>query len=331
MDYLCCPACHGVLEEGTKVAPHLTCTGCGAVFPSTIGVTDFVDSTTLDDFARWQHGLYDGEEGPRDVPDYAEPEAVRRHTDHCLGVAREHGLLMPTWLGVRCREVTDTLGPREGEWLLDVGCSVGTVLNSMNAVYGIRGVGVDFSGAAIKAASAYNPCGNEYYVADAMRLPVMDAAFDLAVSYGVIEHVSDPEQMVREMVRILKPGGRMLIYTPCRNDAWSWHWWQRVTSGERYDLGVENLWGHDREKFLSPPQLTSYLEGVGLDRVDTVAVHTLYTLMFDEMFPNAVFRLLARPRAFGAVRRILELADALPNDRGYGNEFLAVGWKPRED
>jgi len=292
-----------------------------------LGVVDFVDSTTLDDFARWQHDIYDEEPETKDVPRYGGPEEARRQADQCLDIAREHGLITPSWLGVRCREVTDMLAPLPGESVLDVGCSVGMVLNSMNAIYGTSGVGIDFSRAAVGAASAYNPCGNDYYVADALKLPIKDAAFDIVVSYGVIEHVSDPVRMVQEIARVLKPGGRVLIYTPCRNDTWSWHWWQRVTSGERYDLGVEKLWGHDRERFLSPPQLASYLEGAGLTRVDTIVVHTLYTLMFDEMLPGAVFLLLRRPRVFRAVRRMLDLADALPNDRGYGNEFLAVGWK----
>lgn len=328
MDYLCCPACKGALEAVEEGVPHLVCSGCRSVFPTVDGVVDFVDSTTLDGFARWQHDIYDEEESG-DVPRFGEPEEVRRQADVCLQIAREHGLITPSWLGVRCREVTDTLLPVAGESVLDVGCSVGMVLNSMNAIYGTRGVGVDFSRAAVRAASSYNPCGNEYYVADALRLPVRDATFDIVISYGVIEHVSDPVTMTGEIARVLKPGGRVLIYTPLKNDAWSWHWWQRVTSGERYDLGVEKSWGHDRERFLSPLQLASYLEAAGLIRVDTVAVHTLYTLMFDEMFPGAVPLLLSKPTVFRAVRRTLDLADALPNDRGCGNEFLAVGWKPR--
>lgn len=46
---------------------------------------------------------------------------------------------------------------------------------------------------------------------DGLALPVFDAAFDVAYSSNVLEHVPDPEQMLREMVRVVCPGGIVFV------------------------------------------------------------------------------------------------------------------------
>lgn len=326
LDYLSCPRCSVPLDS-VQGGAEVACGGCGSVFPFKEGFVDFVDPLTLEEFASWQRDIYDGLVESAHMPDYTRPEVVRRHLEYCVNVAMEHGALMPSWLGLKCREVTDTLAPREGELLLDVGCSTGIMLAMMSAVYGLRGVGVDFSAAAVASAAACSPGGSTFFSADALHLPFADETFDLAVSYGVIEHVTDHAGMVSEMARVLKPGGRVLIYTTCRRDRWTWHWWQRITSLGRYDLGVDNQAGHERDNFLEPDELARLLGHAGLGRVDTAVVHTMYTLMFDEVFPGFFNRILANPALLRAARRLLDTADALPNGRGYGNEFLATAWK----
>jgi len=58
---------------------------------------------------------------------------------------------------------------------------------------------------------------------DATQLPVPDAEFDLAVSYDVLEHIDDDAGVADEMMRILKPGGRILIAVPADPKLWSEH------------------------------------------------------------------------------------------------------------
>lgn len=43
------------------------------------------------------------------------------------------------------------------------------------------------------------------------RLPFADASFDLAISWDVVEHVQNPAQLLAELARVLKPGGRVLL------------------------------------------------------------------------------------------------------------------------
>jgi SAM-dependent methyltransferase len=61
-----------------------------------------------------------------------------------------------------------------------------------------------------------NPLLDEGVVADITDLPFADNSFDLAFSIFVLEHLPDPAKMVRELRRVLRPGGLFLAITPNR-------------------------------------------------------------------------------------------------------------------
>jgi len=52
--------------------------------------------------------------------------------------------------------------------------------------------------------------------ADALRLPLADAAVEVVVSFETLEHLTDPARFLDECVRVLRPGGRLIISTPNR-------------------------------------------------------------------------------------------------------------------
>lgn len=327
MDYLCCPRCHETLEEDPDEGNCFSCAACGVLFPTYEGHANFAAAGDLDEFSQWQRDIYDGKVGAVCPPDYADPEGARMHNEHCMDIAGRLGLIQPNWKGLKSRQIIDRLRPREDELVLDVGCGLGTLLSTMHSIYRTRGVGIDFSHAGMKAAISSNPCDNDYHVADALMLPFRDESFDLAVSYDVIEHVTEPRRFVSEMARVLKPGGRLLIYTPSRIDRWTWHWWERVFLRGRYNLGVDNLAGHDPDLFLMPDELSGYLADEGLVDIHIQVFHTLFTLILDEVYPMFIYRLFDRPALLHAVFRLLETADAPMADRGFGNGFFAYGFK----
>lgn len=98
----------------------------------------------------------------------------------------------------------------DGGHVLDVGCGVGSVVHALT-VRGSDAYGVDPNATAIEQAH-HGP--GIFRVSDAYPLPFDDASFDAVGSFTVLEHVMDPVITLREMVRVVKPGGRIVIACP---------------------------------------------------------------------------------------------------------------------
>jgi SAM-dependent methyltransferase len=102
-----------------------------------------------------------------------------------------------------------SLGFEEGQKLLDVGAGRGEFSRGFSE-QGLQVVGVDQSAPAIKESA-----GLRFEVADLERpLPFADSTFDVIFNKSVIEHFYFPENLVHEMFRVLKPGGRIISLTP---------------------------------------------------------------------------------------------------------------------
>ena len=56
--------------------------------------------------------------------------------------------------------------------------------------------------------------GNSTYVCDLSRIPVEDGRFDAVIFNQVMEHLPEPNAVLRELYRVLKPGGRMMASAP---------------------------------------------------------------------------------------------------------------------
>jgi len=110
----------------------------------------------------------------------------------------------------------DLLAVRPGQHILDVGCGLGDVTQMLGAKVGPQGrvVGIDLSERLIVEArrrSAETPLPVEFQVADAARLAWPDGSFDGSRADRVLMFMDHPQQAVREMVRVIRPGGRIVI------------------------------------------------------------------------------------------------------------------------
>ncbi len=92
---------------------------------------------------------------------------------------------------------------------LDVGCGEGRFCRMLQGL-GIATVGLDSTERLIAEARRRDPNG-DYRVALAERLPHEDESFDLVVSYLTLIDIDDFRAALQEMVRVLKPGGTLLI------------------------------------------------------------------------------------------------------------------------
>ncbi|GII67500.1 methyltransferase type 11 [Sphaerisporangium krabiense] len=112
------------------------------------------------------------------------------------------------------RKVTDTLGLRAGEHVLDAGCGPGATAVYLAQAYGVRVTGVTVSAFEIDKARARAAAGGvaglvgvEY--GDYAALSYADGAFDAVLALESLQNAADLGQVLRELYRVLRPGGRL--------------------------------------------------------------------------------------------------------------------------
>lgn len=104
------------------------------------------------------------------------------------------------------------LGVKAGQKIVDIGCGTGEWL-SVCADASAEIAGIDISMAAVEVCRQRLP-GGVFHCGPAETLPFPDATFDLVTCLGSLEHFLDQPGALREMVRIAKPGARVLILVP---------------------------------------------------------------------------------------------------------------------
>ena len=107
------------------------------------------------------------------------------------------------------RIVVDAVGAERGQKVLDLAAGTGTS-SEPYADAGIHVVACDFSLGMLRVGKRRRP-DIDFVAGDATNLPFADNSFDaVTISFG-LRNVSDPKLALREMLRVTKPGGRMVI------------------------------------------------------------------------------------------------------------------------
>jgi SAM-dependent methyltransferase len=109
--------------------------------------------------------------------------------------------------------------PSQQPKVVDVGCGTGYVLKHLRQ-WGALTAGVEVSPDPLRLARERDPEGI-YVCAPSDKLPFEGGQFDLAISLDVYEHLEDEQAVVREILRLLRPGGRHLVFVPAHRWLWS--------------------------------------------------------------------------------------------------------------
>jgi demethylmenaquinone methyltransferase/2-methoxy-6-polyprenyl-1,4-benzoquinol methylase len=138
------------------------------------------------------------------------PEAVRSMFDRIAPVYDGMNRVMTAGLDLRWRRLAASAVVRPGDRVLDAACGTGDFAVADHRAGALEVTGLDFSPRMLERARRKAP-GLRFVEGDMLALPFDDGSFDAAtVGFGV-RNVSDLELALRELRRVVRPGGRLAI------------------------------------------------------------------------------------------------------------------------
>jgi ubiquinone/menaquinone biosynthesis C-methylase UbiE/uncharacterized protein YbaR (Trm112 family) len=193
MDVLVCPTCHVPL---TAVGESLHCDNCGRIYPVVDGIPHFLEQQQLTGLNRRFSRLYDWFSWVY--------RAFSKIAFAYIGMAEEQAR----------REVTDRLDPKGGR-VLEVSIGPGVNLpylvnrRDVGAIFGL-----DISRGQLQHCQDYavrRGWNVQLHLGNAEQLPYPDNTFDGIFHIGGINFFNDKQKAISEMIRVAKPGTRILI------------------------------------------------------------------------------------------------------------------------
>lgn len=109
------------------------------------------------------------------------------------------------------------LGVRAGDAVLDAGCGTGRALPALRAAVGARGtvLGADLTPEMLdEAVRAGRHRDAQLLLTDAAELPLRAGSLDAVFAAGLIGHLPHPAAGLRELARVVRPGGRLALFHP---------------------------------------------------------------------------------------------------------------------
>lgn len=232
----------------------------------------------------------------------------------------------------------DKLELKPKQKVLEIGCGQGVFLARLVQTYPVQAWGVDISRSSIDSAQQWSSSRLSFQVADACQLPFKDELFDCVLSFDCLEHIANQDRALAEAMRVLKPGGKLLLYTINKYQKFTWNYWLNK-------IGIKTLArvDHDPQLFLDPGAAQKELHQLGLRGINVELFNAFFTLAADEAIMVVIkfakgaggFQKRRAGQLFLQVinffsRLLLEPLDWLDNPwkkAGFSNSFFILGKK----
>jgi SAM-dependent methyltransferase len=219
--------------------------------------------------------------------------------------------------------VRDTVQPRAGRRILDIGCGIGTAEVNLGRLplTQVTLIGVDRVPDRVREALGAVRSHNiraSFAAADACALPFADATFDSSFCVALLQHIADVAQAVREITRVTRPGGRIVAVEP---DNSARYFYSSSPAGMRaYELAGQFFSGlSERGDATDPavgPKLPSLFANSGIQLLNV------------QLFPVSRAQLGApAPAVWAARRQTIEQAITAAGDVGLrrlGQDYLKL-------
>jgi ubiquinone/menaquinone biosynthesis C-methylase UbiE len=237
----------------------------------------------------------------------------------------------------RKQRVYNRLRAGEGSRVLDVGCGAGADTVPLGLRVGPSGrvVGLDVDAAVVAEADARAAAAGvggwvEHRVADATEIPFPDGFFDACHSERVFMHLRHPDQVFAEMVRVVRPGGWLLLVD----------WDHATLSIDTPETGIERrispFWASKQKNPCSGRRLLQLFRRHALEEVDFDVSAALigdlrqarYFLKLDDLEARACQAGAVTEEEVGRFRASLEELEALNATYVVANQVTVGGRTP---
>jgi 2-polyprenyl-3-methyl-5-hydroxy-6-metoxy-1,4-benzoquinol methylase len=235
----------------------------------------------------------------------------------------------PLNMAKRLRQLDDRV-PIFGRAVLDAGCGAGAFVDAM-ARMGANARGVEYSEDKVQEWQSRNPGDDRVRQGDLEDLAYPTDTFEVVLLNEVLEHVPDDNAALREIWRVLKPGGSLVMFSPNRLYPIETHGvirrsdnlhlgglrtpflpWLPVSIGaKRYRYWARNYW---------PRELASMARSAGF----TVTSHSFVWQTFENISGG---KARAIHRVAPLARAVANIAERLPVVRRFGVSQLIVAVK----
>ncbi|MCS6960284.1 MAG: methyltransferase domain-containing protein [Pseudanabaenaceae cyanobacterium SKYGB_i_bin29] len=215
--------------------------------------------------------------------------------------------------------------PRGGK-LLDVGCGIGGSSRILARDYGYEVTGISISPKQIARAKELTPpdLSVQFVVDDAMAMSFPDNTFDVVWCIEAGPHMPDKQQFARELMRVLKPGGVLVVADWNQRDDRQvpLHWWEQVVMRQLLDQ-----WSHPA--FASIEGFAEALQATGMVAGEVITAD--WTAATLPSWWESVWQGVARPEGLlkfgvpGFIKAMREVPTMLLMWLGFGSGLCRFG------